>query len=75
MEDKLDELSADIILHEARCCGFGQFKNFKVFKRRRAYARCSIAYFDETARLMIGSETHGVPVSRDVVEPLLHRRL
>lgn len=66
-EDKLDELSADVILHEGDVVDLGSLK-FKVLNAA-GHTRCSIAYFDETARLMIGSETYGVPVSRDVVEP------
>ena len=66
-EDKLDELSADIILHEGDCVDLGSLK-MKVLNAA-GHTRCSIAYFDEKERLMVGSETYGVPVSPDVVEP------
>ncbi len=66
-DDMLDKLSVDVILREGDTVDLGSVK-FRVMETP-GHTRCSIAFFDENERLMISSETFGVPIAEGIVEP------
>lgn len=66
-EDKLDSLRIDRIVGEGDIIDLGPLK-FRVIEAP-GHTRCSIAFFEETEKLLLSCETLGVRAARRMVAP------